>query len=364
MADIKISELILGGTIQDADLVETSKNVSTTPISRRQTYSQIYSYIANKALPTWTSINIITDSLILDISNEDGAIRRGASGANFVFDSNGVPGLSASITMIGSAASNSAFNTLLLGIDSFPRVNIKYDGSINFGNGTAVAGVALKSINPGELRLFDPTNVNSASQITVGKNATDTGWSLFLTGDTASKLYADYSGKFYFGNGSAPADIYLQKYTMANGSLSLVSTDVDNSFFGCKFQSETYTRATIFGQISSGLSGLLCGSGASDVDTFLLRTAAKEFTVSGDGGTKADLKILGKLTLNSQLGTIDPSAQFQVNFDPTEPTGTLLTKGTTAQRNSIVSPAEGLQFYDTDLHQFMGYNGTDWVILG
>jgi len=43
--------------------------------------------------------------------------------------------------------------------------------------------------------------------------------------------------------------------------------------------------------------------------------------------------------------------------------GFLMPSLTTIQRNAIVSPAEGLQVYDTDLNSVMYYNGIEWVGL-
>jgi hypothetical protein len=37
---------------------------------------------------------------------------------------------------------------------------------------------------------------------------------------------------------------------------------------------------------------------------------------------------------------------------------------TTVQMNAIGSPAEGLMIFDTTTKQWMGYQGTSWVILG
>ena len=44
--------------------------------------------------------------------------------------------------------------------------------------------------------------------------------------------------------------------------------------------------------------------------------------------------------------------------------GLLPPRMTTVQMNAISSPATGLMVYDTTTNQWMGYNGTSWVILG
>ena len=42
----------------------------------------------------------------------------------------------------------------------------------------------------------------------------------------------------------------------------------------------------------------------------------------------------------------------------------LLPRMTTTQMNAIGTPLGGMQIFDTTTSQFMGYNGTAWVILG
>lgn len=42
----------------------------------------------------------------------------------------------------------------------------------------------------------------------------------------------------------------------------------------------------------------------------------------------------------------------------------LLPRMTTIQMNAITTPLNGMQIFDTTLSQFMGYNGTSWVMLG
>lgn len=42
----------------------------------------------------------------------------------------------------------------------------------------------------------------------------------------------------------------------------------------------------------------------------------------------------------------------------------LLPRMTTTQMNNISTPIGGMQIFDTTTNQFMGYNGTSWVIVG
>ena len=62
------------------------------------------------------------------------------------------------------------------------------------------------------------------------------------------------------------------------------------------------------------------------------------------------------------IGTASPDASASLEISSTA-RGILLPRMTTAQRTAVASPAVGLLVYDTDLNQWMGYNGS-WVILG
>lgn len=55
-----------------------------------------------------------------------------------------------------------------------------------------------------------------------------------------------------------------------------------------------------------------------------------------------------------------PSAVLQVNSTTR---GFLKPKMTTAQKNAIVTPAAGLEVYDTDLNRPCFFNGTSWITL-
>lgn len=63
------------------------------------------------------------------------------------------------------------------------------------------------------------------------------------------------------------------------------------------------------------------------------------------------------------IGTLSPDASATIDINSTTQ-GFLLPRMTTIQMNAIASPAAGLQIFDTTTSQFMGYNGTAWVILG
>ena len=62
--------------------------------------------------------------------------------------------------------------------------------------------------------------------------------------------------------------------------------------------------------------------------------------------------------------TTTPEASACLDLGGVKLRGLLPPTMTTTQMNAISSPATGLMVYDTDTEQWMGYNGTSWVIIG
>lgn len=67
-------------------------------------------------------------------------------------------------------------------------------------------------------------------------------------------------------------------------------------------------------------------------------------------------------TQNIGIGTNTPSASAQLDVSSTTK-GLLIPRMTTLQRTAIVSPANGLMVYDTNLSAFYFYNGTAWAAV-
>ncbi|MDV7186154.1 hypothetical protein R3X25_02580 [Lutibacter sp. TH_r2] len=62
------------------------------------------------------------------------------------------------------------------------------------------------------------------------------------------------------------------------------------------------------------------------------------------------------------IGTVNPNASSMLDIHSTTK-GLLIPRMTTAQKNAISSPAEGLMVYDTDLDKFNFYNNSTWSIV-
>ncbi len=78
---------------------------------------------------------------------------------------------------------------------------------------------------------------------------------------------------------------------------------------------------------------------------------------SGDGDFEPSLNLNndGGIELQTNTGSNTAALRFT-----TTTKGFLPPKLTTTQRAAIVSPTEGLMVYDTTLHDWCGFNGTDW----
>ena len=88
-------------------------------------------------------------------------------------------------------------------------------------------------------------------------------------------------------------------------------------------------------------------------------------TLAGNRTLDLDGKSLGLLNVGLGMAIGAATADASAILDLTSTTeGFLPPRMTTVQMNAVGSPATGLMVYDTTTNQWMGYNGTSWVILG
>src|SRR5579872_1812096 len=90
-------------------------------------------------------------------------------------------------------------------------------------------------------------------------------------------------------------------------------------------------------------------------------------TSQQDGAITAGstLAVTGLATFSNQVGidTLTPDASAALDITSTTK-GFLIPRMTTVQRNAIVSPATGLEIYNTDSNLFNFYTGTSWLPVG
>ena len=167
-----------------------------------------------------------------------------------------------------------------------------------------------------------------------------------------------------------PLDQGFPGYTLSNdgaGNLSWVLGGA-GSTPGLPLNSLQYNNGGVFG----GTSGVTWSSGPGTLFMNTPTGPCLNLTAASQGIQLNNLcGIDGSTYLNSQqvyASTVpaffsDPSAVLQADSTTQ---GFLPPRMTTAQRNAIMGgfPTTGLMVYDTDLNQWMGYNGTIWAILG
>lgn len=93
-------------------------------------------------------------------------------------------------------------------------------------------------------------------------------------------------------------------------------------------------------RVVSGLSDINFATGNADLD---------------NSDTRMTIKSTGSVLINTSTDI----ASSKLTVSSTSQ-GVLIPRMTTAQKNAIVSPAEGLQVYDLTLHALCFYNGTVW----
>src|ERR1043165_8994481 len=72
----------------------------------------------------------------------------------------------------------------------------------------------------------------------------------------------------------------------------------------------------------------------------------------------------GGISINKTNTPADPSAMLDVSSSSSPYMGMLIPRMTTANRNAILTPATGLQIFNTDCGVNEYYTGTCWISTG
>jgi hypothetical protein len=209
---------------------------------------------------------------------------------------------------------------------------------------------------------------------------------------------ATYSGLLKFGDNSA-IGASLKYLSDGNGndtllalsttSLNIGANDI-SARVGIKGSGSTSATTSLLVQNSAGTQMLklsddgqlnLRASMVFDVNTGIFDGAAwysfvnnSACSVYGDGGASSGVRITGstyssgasqiqiKGATSISSGFNQPDASAQLQADSTTK-GFLPPRGTNAQMLAIVSPAEGLVFYDLTNHKLNVFDGTSWVAM-
>jgi hypothetical protein len=165
------------------------------------------------------------------------------------------------------------------------------------------------------------------------------------------------------GSGSTSATTSLLVQNSAGNSALTISDDLNANFQG-RIQIE-YDKISFLGSPSNTYIQQVLGIGymyySSAVSNQIMINGQPKIIVKDTGASQASTLIVGHNVATSAIA--DASALLEVRSDATYLRGFLKPRMTTTQKNAIVTPAAGLEIYDTDLNRPCFYNGSAWVTL-
>jgi hypothetical protein len=165
------------------------------------------------------------------------------------------------------------------------------------------------------------------------------------------------------GDGSTSATTSLLVQNSAGNSALTISDDLTTTFSNrIKIDYDTISflgsPSNTFIQQNLGLG---FGYYSAAVSNQIMINGQPKIIVKDTGASRASTLIVGHNVSISDAA--DVSALLEVRSDALYLKGFLKPKMTTVQKNAIVTPAAGLEIYDTDLNRPCFYNGTSWVTL-
>jgi hypothetical protein len=305
---------------------------------------------------------------------------------------NGVLGVYSGSDSTGIRINNTAgLNTLGLSLTS-GRIFFNQVGTILFSQSSTVT-------NNGSIRIqnnqaaYNPTTVQTATELGIGSNfAPTSGVSNYRTlllnptlnqtgGASGTTIgihidptitaafnwrsieWTNNTGYGLYGSGTAPN--YLAGNTSIgtitpSARLHVVSSSNTNSTWTAQFHNSSGTNNALMirddGNVGIGTSGttarlVVRGSGSTIATAALLvqNSGGTDLFVVEDDGTVG-------------VGTNAPNTSALLDISSTT-RGFLSPRMSTTQRDAIVSPAQGLEIFNTTITSKQVYNGTEWEIL-
>ena len=276
----------------------------------------------------------------------------------------GITALTGDITATGPGSVAATLSTVNSNVGSFTNANITVNAkglitAASNGSAGGVTGVKTGAGSPetGTITLTAGTNItivdSPAGTFTI--NATSGGSGTVNSGTANQLAYYSATGTAVSGSSilSQDADGLIitspAPYVRSAASLDiLAAADLYLTSGGTIFLYGNVIDAATHKIINLGN-----GSAAQDAAAFGQITAANAGALALSGGTLTGSLGIGESPVASAVLDVASTTQ-----------GFLPPRMTTTQMNAISSPAEGLEIYATDTHQWMGYNGSAWVILG
>lgn len=258
------------------------------------------------------------------------------------------------------------YGNVAVGLGTVQADGSAYNFNVAMGQGSFARGINCTAIGQGT-SAGNSTNVPSnATAIGVGAIALSS--NAFALGNVSALL--QIGGNFVptarvhikgLGSTSATTSLLVQN-SSSNTALEVLD-DLTTNFLGrIKIQ---YDTISFLGNPSNTYIQQLIGTGigsySSATSTQLCVNAQPKLIISDTGASRASTLIVGHLVTSSAMA--DPSALLEVRSDALYLKGFLKPRMTTTQKNAIVTPAAGLEVFDTTLGRPCFYSGSAWVTL-
>ena len=325
--------------------------------------------------------NVASPLNALTLENEAGGANHSVCGVKLQLTKNGDTGY---IGQFDSAGGGTSAPTMI--IES--PTGMHYKAGANYVNGYHY----FKTDNAVGFGIGRDTNSAILRSILAGGGGNYTELQLAYTGGDYNfiKTHQSSGGKFIFGRENGGSFEYMRIAQDGEVLIGTPTTDasailnVASTTQGFLQPRMTGAEVEAIGTPATGLQAYATNAGAGDVTGagwwgYDGTNWIQGFSGGGGGATiySADSLLSGARDVDLDSHTLgftkadggisigtavaDSSAILELLSDTQ---GFLPTRMSTAEMNAIGSPATGLMLYDTDTNQWMGYNGTSWVILG
>jgi len=240
-----------------------------------------------------------------------------------------------------------------LGASKIPQVG----GTALGANGVVVAnglGTALTSL---KCTLGQVIKFNASGFATCGADSGASGTEFVQNGNTfaaAATLGTNDNFALNFETNNVTAMTILP-----SGNVGIGTTTPDKKLTIYNGTVNHRTGLDDGGLYFTNLAGAYNNSITTNGNSTMYVTGESSLVLQTSGTDRLKVDYLG----NVGVGTSSPNTTSILDLTSTTK-GFLLPRMTTAQRNAIASPANGLQVYDTDLAAIYLYNGSSWAAVG
>jgi hypothetical protein len=267
---------------------------------------------------------------------------------------------------------NSYFNTMIgyaASITAVEPKNVVIGAQATSGSAEVVAiGHLASSSAVAGIAIGAQASVTGSQGVAIGRAARTTTAFGFALGNASALL--QIGGNFVptarvhiKGTGSTVATTSLLVQNSSSSTALEVKDDLTANFQG-RIQIE-YDKISFLGSPSNTYIQQALGIGfgyySAAVSNQIMINAQPKIIVKDTGSSRASTLIVGHSVPTTDAA--DVSALLEVRSDALYLKGFLKPRMTTTQKNAIVTPAAGLEVFDTTLGRPCFYSGSAWVTL-